>query len=174
MGADGKRTRKLRLRLGQEEMMQTFSAASCSGSSSFATGSSPSSASSSPPPCSSISAAAPTRQTVRVGTDSAVFRARRGRCALLVARLGPLGINLSDTEKDKALAAVFLDAIQMLALLGLTVYHFYYKSKIQEEVDNSTITMEDYSIEVRGLPLDATEESVRERTSSDSAVPCTR
>ena len=43
---------------------------------------------------------------------------------------------------------VFLDAIQMLALLGLTVYHFYYKNKIQEEVDNSTITMEDYSIEV--------------------------
>ena len=41
------------------------------------------------------------------------------------------------------------------------MYHFYYKNKIQEEVDNSTITMEDYSIEVHGLPLDATEESVR-------------
>ena len=69
------------------------------------------------------------------------------------------GSDLSDTEKDEALAVVFLDAIQMLAFSD-PVYHFYYKNKIQEEVDNSTITMEDYSIEVHGLPLDATEEAL--------------
>ena len=162
VGADGKRTRKLRLRLGQEEMMHTFSdgivfwfvllrdwliafVGLIIASSVF------------------FNLCRRANEANGTGWDrlNGLPRATWGAVLFWSHDSARSGSNLSDTVKDEALTAVFLDAIQMLALLGLTVYHFYYKSKIQEEVDNSTITMEDYSIEVRGLPLDATEESVR-------------
>ena len=162
VGADGKRTRKLRLRLGQEEMMHTFSdgivfwfvllrdwlvafVGLIIASSVF------------------FNLCRRANEANGTGWDrlNGLPRATWGAVLFWSHDSARSGSDLSDTEKDDALAVVFLDAIQMLALLGLTVYHFYYKNKIQEEVDNSTITMEDYSIEVHGLPLDATEESVR-------------
>ena len=44
-----------------------------------------------------------------------------------------------------------LDAAQMLVLCALTVYHFYYKERVNDEVDVNTITIDDYAVEVRGL-----------------------
>jgi hypothetical protein len=49
----------------------------------------------------------------------------------------------------------------MLVLCGLTVYHFYYKERVNEAVDVNTITIDDYAVEVRGLPEKATEASVK-------------
>lgn len=68
---------------------------------------------------------------------------------------------VSDADRDATLAVVALDAVQMLVLCALTVYHFYYKAKVNDEVDVNTITIDDYAVEVRGLPENATEASVK-------------
>ena len=68
---------------------------------------------------------------------------------------------VTDADRDATLVVVALDAVQMLVLCALTVYHFYYKARVNDEVDVNTITIDDYAVEVRGLPENATEASVR-------------
>jgi hypothetical protein len=68
---------------------------------------------------------------------------------------------VTDADRDATLAVVALDAAQMLVLCALTVYHFYYKARVNDEVDVNTITIDDYAVEVRGLPENATEASVK-------------
>ena len=48
----------------------------------------------------------------------------------------------------------------MLVLCALTVYHFYYKERVNDEVDVNTITIDDYAVRF-GLPENATEASIK-------------
>jgi hypothetical protein len=68
---------------------------------------------------------------------------------------------VTNGDRDSVLAVVVLDAAQMFLLLGLTVYHFQLKKKVNDAVDVNTITIDDYAVEVRGLPENATELSVK-------------
>ena len=68
---------------------------------------------------------------------------------------------VTDADRDATLVVVALDAVQMLVLCALTVYHFYYKARVNDEVDVNTITIDDYAVEVRGLPENATEASIK-------------
>ena len=69
---------------------------------------------------------------------------------------------VTDVDKNNALSIVCLDAINMLALLAVTVYHYFKKIRVTRRVDMNTFTIDDYTVQIHsGLPEDATEERVR-------------
>lgn len=70
--------------------------------------------------------------------------------------------NVTDADRNATLTIVVLDALQMVVLTALTVYHFYYKQKVNDVVDVNTVTIDDYAVEIRGLPENATEQSVKQ------------
>ena len=90
-----------------------------------------------------------------------ISRASFGAVLFWSAKKSRDGAPPSGADKDETLAIVILDALSMVLLLGVAVYHHIYKERVKEDVDDNTITMDDYAVEVRGLPPDATEESVR-------------
>jgi DNA-directed RNA polymerase II subunit RPB7 len=68
---------------------------------------------------------------------------------------------VTDADRDHALAAVCLDTVLMLALMVITCYHYWKKDAVRAKVDRQTVTLDDYSVQVSGLPPDATEARVR-------------
>ena len=67
-----------------------------------------------------------------------------------------------DADRDNALAIVVFDAIIMFTISFMIVYMYTLKGRYKEKNDQSTITLDDYTVKVYGLPEDATEEKVRE------------
>lgn len=72
------------------------------------------------------------------------------------------GEQVSNTDKDATLGIIVLDALMMFALLFVTGWHHMKKEQVKEEVDDATISLDDYSIVIEsGLPTDVTEERIR-------------
>ena len=69
---------------------------------------------------------------------------------------------ITDADRDNALAIVVFDAIVMFTISFMIVYMYILKGRYKEKNDRSTITLDDYTVKVYGLPEDATEEKVRE------------
>ena len=65
-------------------------------------------------------------------------------------------------DRDNALAIVVFDAIIMFIISFMIVYMYTQKRRYKEKNDQSTITLDDYTVKVYGLPEDTTEEKVRE------------
>lgn len=72
------------------------------------------------------------------------------------------GETVSNTDKDATFGIIVLDALMMFALLFVTGYHHMKKEQVKEEVDDATISLDDYSVVIEsGLPSDVTEERIR-------------
>ena len=72
------------------------------------------------------------------------------------------GETVSNTDKDATFGIIVLDALMMFALLFVTGYHHMKKEQVKEEVDDATISLDDYSVIIQsGLPSDVTEERIR-------------
>ena len=69
---------------------------------------------------------------------------------------------VTDVDRDNALAIVVFDAIIMFIISFMIVYMYTQKRRYKEKNDQSTITLDDYTVKVYGLPEDTTEEKVRE------------
>lgn len=69
--------------------------------------------------------------------------------------------DVSDADRNKILAMVCVDTALMIVLLCVAYHHKLYLLRMRAEVDEKTVTMEDYTVEVWGLPADATEARVR-------------
>ena len=63
------------------------------------------------------------------------------------------GETVSNTDKDATFGIIVLDALMMFALLFVTGYHHMKKEQVKEEVDDATISLDDYSVVIEsGLP----------------------
>lgn len=68
---------------------------------------------------------------------------------------------VTDSDRTKALVMVSLDTLLMLVLMAVSLFHHVRKRVVALEVDVKTVTVDDYSVKVTGLPPDVTGDQVR-------------
>ncbi|CAD8068986.1 unnamed protein product [Paramecium sonneborni] len=69
---------------------------------------------------------------------------------------------LSNKANEQDITLNVLDLISTIVIIGFTIYYRRWMNLTAIEVDNSIVTISDYSIQVSNLPLDATEQEIQE------------
>ncbi|CAD8109214.1 unnamed protein product [Paramecium primaurelia] len=69
---------------------------------------------------------------------------------------------LSNKAEQYDIGLNVLDLISTIIIIGFTIYYRRWMNLTALEVDNAVITISDFSIQVSNLPLDATEQEIKE------------
>ncbi|CAD8062591.1 unnamed protein product [Paramecium sonneborni] len=69
---------------------------------------------------------------------------------------------LSNKANEYDIGLNVLDLISTIVIIGFTIYYRRWMNLTAIEVDNSVVTISDYSIQVSNLPLNATEQEIKD------------